>query len=79
MPPPMSNKVELSDVHTNANLTTCLWCQHHACAPVSSSALEITFIVNILSISALVLPNNNNGTFPSTCKADGWALSFSLI
>ena len=42
---------------------------------VGSSTPEITFMVNILSISALVLSNNGNGTFLGTCKANGWALS----
>ena len=42
---------------------------------VSSSTLEITFLVNILSISAFVLPCIGNGTFLDTRKANGWSLS----
>ena len=46
---------------------------------VCSSTLEITFMVNILSISALVLPNSDNGTFLGTCKANGLVLSLIWI
>ena len=44
---------------------------------VGSSTLEITLIVNILLVSASVLPRNGNGTFLDTFKANGW--EYTLI